>query len=192
MRLNANPARSLLNRQPRTHEWPRKSNAPCHGKLMTSNISGLPALPRSPAASSPAVRASMRGNRIAQSRPETTLQQALVRLGLTHFAVHSPLPGTPDIAFKEEKVAVFVHGCYWHRCPYCSPHFPVSNQYYWAAKFTRNKARDRAVRKELRTMDWVVVTVWECKVLKNPVRQARRVREWVRKPRKLVLSSADN
>ena len=178
--------------QPRAREGPRKSNVPSHGKLMTSNRYGLPDLPMSPAASSPAVRASMIGNRIAQSRPETTLQQALVRLGLTHFAVHCPLPGTPDIAFEEEKVAVFVHGCYWHRCPYCSPHFPASNQDYWAAKFARNKARDRAVRKELRTMDWVVVIVWECKVLRNPVRQARRVRGWVSKPRILAPSRADN
>lgn len=148
---------------------------------MASNHSHLPRLPRSPEASSPAVRASMIGNRIAQSRPETTLQEALVRLGMTRFVIHAALPGTPDIAYEQEKVAVFVNGCYWHRCPHCSPHFPASNQTYWTAKFARNKARDRAVRKELRVMNWNVVTVWECKVLKHPERQARRVRGWVLK-----------
>ena len=146
---------------------------------MTPNRERLPSLPRSPSASSPAVRSSMMGNRTKQSRPERELQEALARLSLSHFVVHAALPGTPDLAFEAEKIAVFVHGCYWHRCPHCKPHFPASNQEYWTAKFARNKARDKFVRHDLRAMNWKVVTVWECKILRNSQQQARRVRKWV-------------
>ena len=146
---------------------------------MTTNRYRLPSLPRSPSATSPAIRSSMIGNRTTQSRPERKLQEALVELGLSNFIVHAALPGTPDIAFEAEKIAVFVHGCYWHRCPHCNPHFPASNQHYWTAKFARNKARDRAVRQDLRAMDWKVVTVWECTILKDSKRQAGRVGRWL-------------
>lgn len=136
----------------------------------------LPPLPAAPPAASPAVRAAMVGNRSLQTRPEAKLQGALAALGLAHFATHPPLPGKPDIVFEQEMVAVFVHGCYWHRCPYCSPHFPATNQVYWSAKFARNKARDQATARELRSLGWQVVVVWECKLKKDSRRQARRVK----------------
>ena len=139
----------------------------------------LPPLPPAPLAKLPAVRSSMIGNRSSNTRPEQTMQAALTDLGLGHFITHLTLPGTPDITFYEEKVAVFVHGCYWHRCPHCSPHFPSTNQEYWTAKFARNRARDKRNAVTLRGMGWLVVVVWECKVRKNPKRQARRVRSWI-------------
>ena len=139
----------------------------------------LPPIPDSPPSTSPAVRASMIGNRAIQTRPETVLQEALNDLGLDYFVTRPSLQGKPDIVFEKEKVAVFVHGCYWHRCPYCSPHFPATNQAYWSAKFARNKARDRWVARELREEGWRVVVVWECKMKKNPKGQAKRVRGWV-------------
>lgn len=144
----------------------------------------LPPLPEAPATTSPAVRASMVGNRSLQTRPEAKLQGALVALGLAHFVTHPPMPGKPDIVFEEERVAVFVHGCYWHRCPYCSPHFPATNQVYWSAKFARNKARDQATARELRSLGWQVIVVWECKLKQNSRRQARRVKSWLSKSAK--------
>ena len=139
----------------------------------------LPPLPPAPPATSSAVRSSMIGNRSANTRPEQLMRDALAALDLGHFVSHPPLPGTPDIAFDAEKVAVFVHGCYWHRCPHCSPHFPSTNQEYWTAKFARNRARDKRNTATLKELGWVVVVVWECKVRKNPKQQARRVRSWV-------------
>ena len=77
------------------------------------------------------------------------------------------LPGTPDIIIKGSKLAVFVHGCFWHGCPrhYRSPH---SNLEYWSAKLRRNKARDKAVARRIRAMGWRTAVVWECQVKNNP------------------------
>ena len=142
---------------------------------MANKQSWLVPLPASPPATSPAVRASMKGNRSASTEPEMIMRKALVDLAIDHFVPRPPLLGTPDIAFERERVAVFVHGCYWHRCPYCSPHFPSSNTTYWTAKFARNRARDKKVGRQLKEDGWCVVVAWECKVRKNPTRQARRI-----------------
>ena len=99
--------------------------------------------------------------------------------GLTDFVVHQDLPGTPDIVFEAEKVAVFVHGCYWHRCPYCSLRVPHRNREYWIAKFARTRARDKQNARALRLKGWSVVVVWECKLYKNPQRQTRRICRWL-------------
>ena len=147
--------------------------------FMSNAKPSFPPLPASPKSTSSAVRASMIGNRSVQTRPETVLQEALTAIGLDQFAKHCSLQGTPDIAFDREKVAIFVHGCYWHRCPYCSPHFPSTNQAYWSAKFARNKDRDKSVKRGLKELGWKVIIVWECKVLKNPIRQARRISAWL-------------
>ena len=150
-----------------------------YGRYVMSERPPLPPLPPSPQPSSPAVRASMRGNRSSNTGPEILLRSTLTYFGLDWFSVESNNPGSPDVVFESEKVAIFVHGCFWHRCPYCQPHFPLTNEPYWAAKFTRNKARDKRVSEELRQLNWKVVVVWECKLLKNPKRQARRIRSWL-------------
>ena len=81
----------------------------------------------------------MQGNRSSNTRPEILLQETLTILGLDWFQLEARLLGSPDIVFEAEKVAIFVHGCYWHRCPYCEPNFPSTNQHYWSAKFARNR-----------------------------------------------------
>ena len=135
----------------------------------------LPPLPTAPKATSLAVRATMQGNRSSNTRPELLLQETLINMGLDWFHLESGLQGSPDIVFEPERIAVFVHGCYWHRCPYCAPNFPSTNRHYWSAKFARNRARDRRVLRELRGDGWDVIVVWECKLRKNPRRQASRV-----------------
>ena len=117
----------------------------------------------------------MQGNRSSNTRPERLLQKTLLNLGLDWFQLESGLLGSPDIVFEPERIAIFVHGCYWHRCSYCAPNFPSTNRQYWSAKFARNRARDRRVSRELRRDGWDVIVVWECKLRKNPRRQARRV-----------------
>lgn len=71
--------------------------------------------------------------------------------------------GNPDFANKGRMVALFVHGCFWHRCQY---HFsmPQSNTAFWEKKFARNVERHREVVKRLRDLGWRVVTVWEHEV----------------------------
>ena len=73
-------------------------------------------------------------------------------------------PGRPDIAYPGRKVAVFVHGCYWHHCPRCYPNLPKSNPEFWARKFELNRERDARKRRDLEPIGWVVVEAWECDV----------------------------
>lgn len=136
----------------------------------------LPPLPKSRRASSLATRTSMRGNRSVGTKPEAALAKALDETGVVGFAQNvKHLPGSPDIAFEEQRLAIFMHGCFWHRCPHCSPHMPTSNPEYWMAKFARNKRRDALVRARLRRLGWRTLVVWECQVKKGARRTANRI-----------------
>jgi DNA mismatch endonuclease (patch repair protein) len=68
--------------------------------------------------------------------------------------------GTPDFAFPRERVAVMVHGCFWHGCP-AHHRMPKENASYWTAKVARNMKRDRLIQGQLRRADWSVLTFWE-------------------------------
>jgi DNA mismatch endonuclease (patch repair protein) len=133
-------------------------------------------LPPSPPATSENTKSSMRGNKSSKTKPELILLYELRRRGVTDILFNCQnLPGSPDLAFPSAKLAVFVHGCFWHRCPYCDPHFPESNQYYWSSKFARNKNRDLRDRAQLRSLGWKPIVIWECKLKKNPGLSARRI-----------------
>lgn len=71
-----------------------------------------------------------------------------------------PLPGKPDFVFPKLRVALFVDGCFWHRCPKCYRK-PATNAEFWEAKITRNVARDKEVNRELKKRGWRVARVWE-------------------------------
>jgi DNA mismatch endonuclease (patch repair protein) len=78
------------------------------------------------------------------------------------------------------RLAVFVHGCFWHGHSGCvRATVPKRNRAFWIAKFQRNRERDRSVAAELRRLGFRVVTVWECEV-DDPVSLARRVRSMAR------------
>ncbi|MBF92233.1 MAG: hypothetical protein CMB78_00430 [Euryarchaeota archaeon] len=68
----------------------------------------------------------------------------------------------PDITFPGRKLAIFVHGCFWHRCPKCDLGLPKSNVDYWSQKFEKNIERDRKKEGSLRENGWSVHTIWEC------------------------------
>lgn len=73
------------------------------------------------------------------------------------------LPGKPDLVFGALGKAVFVHGCFWHghSCKR-GARKPKDNAAYWEAKIARNRARDAAVTKTLKSAGWSVLTIWEC------------------------------
>lgn len=91
------------------------------------------------------------------------------------------LPGTPDLAFKRSKVAVFVHGCFWHQHA-CRPlqtaigRDPIT----WALRFERIVQNDKRNALKLRQAGWVVLVLWECKIREDILRELHRVREVVR------------
>jgi len=121
-----------------------------------------------PKASSSHVSKSMKSNKAKGTRPEKTLVRSLRALKVASFKINwNKIPGTPDICFPENKLAIFVNGCFWHRCPYCKLSLPRSNRSFWKKKFLRNKTRDRLKKTRLSRMGWKTLTIWECQIKKH-------------------------
>lgn len=108
--------------------------------------------------------------------PERFLQRGLRALGLRFSQNARDLPGSPDIVFREARVAVFVHGCFWHHHNGCRlATTPRSNVEYWRQKFAANLQRDRRKLSELRTLGWRTIVVWQCQVEADVSAVARRI-----------------
>ena len=112
------------------------------------------------------------------TRPEKAVRSLLHRRGF-RFSLHrKELPGEPDIVLPKWSTVVFVHGCFWHRHPRCKrASMPADNSEYWQAKFSRNKARDKANRKKLEKLGWRVIIVWECELKNKDALFERLVRQ---------------
>lgn len=119
---------------------------------------------------SPAVHKSMAGNKRADTKPELLVRQKLREAGLSGYRLQWKVPGRPDVAWPGKKVALFVNGCFWHRCPHCNLPLPKSNIEYWSVKFEKNVERDARNLEQLEKMGWKVFVVWECQ-LKKKVRE---------------------
>ena len=103
------------------------------------------------------------------TRPEMIVRRSAHRLGLRFRVQRRDLPGSPDIVFPKFRVALFVHGCFWHRHENCRrTTMPKSNRAYWSRKFIVNVARDRKKEDALRREGWTVYTIWECETLDEP------------------------
>lgn len=112
-------------------------------------------------------RKSMQGNKRSDTKPEMLVRQRLRGAGLTGYRLQwKKAPGRPDIAFPGRKVAIFVNGCFWHRCPKCQPKVPKRNTEFWEAKFRRNVERDARAIQQLEEAGWTAITIWECELKK--------------------------
>ncbi len=128
-----------------------------------------------PAASSDAVRKSMQGNKRRDTTPELIVRRMLRDLGYPGYRLDwRKAAGHPDIAYPGRKIALFVNGCFWHRCPVCDLPLPKSNVEYWQAKFERNVQRDARTKAALEEDGWKVVVVWEHQLKKSELDQTRR------------------
>lgn len=117
-----------------------------------------------------AIRKSMQGNKRANTKPEMLVRQRLRQAGLTGYRLQwNKAPGRPDIAFPGRKIAIFVNGCFWHRCPHCHPSTPKRNTEFWEAKFHRNVERDAKAIAELEQMGWQTITIWECELKRDRI-----------------------
>jgi DNA mismatch endonuclease (patch repair protein) len=109
----------------------------------------------------------MRANRKTGTKPEVRLRAALHRRGLrfrkNHLIVLAGTRVRPDAVFTRARLAVFVDGCFWHRCPDHSTN-PQSNAAYWGSKLARNVDRDRCADTALAAEGWIVVRIWEHQV----------------------------
>jgi DNA mismatch endonuclease (patch repair protein) len=95
--------------------------------------------------------------------PELIVRRLFRAAGVGYRLGGAGLPGRPDLVMKGRRVAVFVHGCFWHGhdCPR-GARVPRANAAYWTAKIARNAARDAGAAAQLQAQGWRVITVWEC------------------------------
>ena len=117
----------------------------------------------------------MRRIRGRDTAPEMAVRRAIFARGLRFRLHRGDLPGRPDVVLPGRRLAIFVHGCFWHRhagCARCTD--PGTRADFWQAKFAANVARDARVQAELVTAGWRVETVWECEAAK-PETLARRL-----------------
>lgn len=100
--------------------------------------------------------------------PELQVRELVRHLGIRCTLHRSDLAGSPDIVIPRYNMVIFVHGCFWHRHKNCKKAtFPKTRSEFWAAKFERNVARDKSVRRTLRTNGWRVLTIWECQIRRS-------------------------
>ena len=108
-------------------------------------------------------RRKMSAVRRSSTAPEIAVREALEYLGISYSANVSDKPGRPDILLAEDDVAVFVHGCFWHRHPQCKKATtPKNNRSYWVSKFMDNKDRDSRVIRQLKEIGYSSIVIWQC------------------------------
>jgi DNA mismatch endonuclease (patch repair protein) len=120
----------------------------------------------------------MRGNKRSNTKPEVSIRSALHQAGYRFRANYTireeGLRVSVDIAFTRRRVAVFVDGCFWHRCP-THGNQPRANATYWTRKLDRNVERDLRVNDGLRAAGWRVLRIWEHEPVDLAVEQIRQV-----------------
>jgi len=102
------------------------------------------------------------------TKPELILRKSMWHRGMKGYRLHwRKVPGRPDIAFPGRRIAIFVNGCFWHRCPHCSPPMPKSHTKFWNNKFNNNVRRDSQKIEALEKMKWDTIVIWECQIKNN-------------------------
>lgn len=112
--------------------------------------------------------------RAKNTGPEMVLRKILSKNGVRGYRLHYKLTGRPDIVFPASKLAVFVDGCFWHKCPKCFVR-PKTRRAFWDNKILSNTKRDKTVNIFLRKSGWKVLRVWEHSVRKSPDSIAGRI-----------------
>lgn len=100
---------------------------------------------------------------------ELKVRKYLFSLGYRYRVNYKELPGKPDIVFTKKKIAIFIHGCYWHghNCNSRYAHISKSNTNYWNTKIQRNQERDKRNIEQLEKDGWKVIVLWECEIKEN-------------------------
>jgi DNA mismatch endonuclease (patch repair protein) len=125
--------------------------------------------------------------------PERRVRRLLTRMGLRYRLHRRELPGHPDVVFAGRRVALFVHGCFWHGHD-CArgARVPKANADYWIAKIARNRARDIEVQRRLAEAGWRALVVWECELKDEAQLSARLAAELGVEPPPAIRGSASS
>lgn len=106
--------------------------------------------------------------RSKDTKIEIQVRHWLYHKGIRYRKNYKKVYGKPDIAITKYKIAIFVHGCFWHgheKCKYY--HLPKSRMEYWQEKIEKNKIRDQVNIEKLKNIGWHVFIIWECQVKKD-------------------------
>lgn len=118
----------------------------------------------------------MAGIRSKDTKPEMTVRRFLHAKGFRYRLHTRDLPGSPDLVLPKYRVAIFVHGCFWHRhlgCRYTTT--PASNIEKWNEKFRANTERDMRKEAALEASGWRVIVVWECELRRTAQERLERL-----------------
>ena len=120
---------------------------------------------RAPVPKGEKVSRTMSAIRAKNTKPELFVRSLLSKARIRGYRLHwKNVAGRPDIAFPQKKVAIFVHGCFWHGCPYCKLKLPKTHRAFWKNKIETNKLRDARKVRELHHLGWRTVTAWSCRL----------------------------
>lgn len=118
----------------------------------------------------------------SDTRPELIVRRYLHACGFRYRLHRRDLPGKPDLVLPKHRLAIFVHGCFWHRhegCFYATS--PATRKDFWRQKLDTNAARDKQQQGNLISSGWRVLIVWECG-LKHRLNEIQTVAEKITSP----------
>lgn len=119
----------------------------------------------------------MRAVKSKNTTPEMIVRKLVFSLGYRYRLHRRDLPGRPDLVFPKYRIALFVHGCFWHRHPGCSKAtMPKTNVAMWRSKFKRNVERDALNIADITNLGWRAEVIWECET-KSPELLQLRIEE---------------
>lgn len=112
--------------------------------------------------------------RSKNTKPEVTVRRMLHARGLRFRLHRRDLPGKPDIVLPRHRLAILIHGCFWHQHDGCRlASKPKSRVEYWTPKLAGNVRRDLEAQAALRALGWRVEIIWECEVRSAQAIEAR-------------------
>jgi len=115
------------------------------------------------------------------TKPEIKLRKLLWSQGIRGYRIHFNLPGKPDIVFTKKKIAIFIDGCFWHKCPIDFQE-PETRKEFWMKKINSNVERDERTTKKLQGDGWTVLRFWEHEVRKKPEDVVKRIIHTLKNP----------
>jgi DNA mismatch endonuclease, patch repair protein len=128
-------------------------------------------------------RKTMQAVKSKRTKLEKRLFSMLAGMGLNGWKQNAcTVIGKPDVVFFDQKIAIFVDGCFWHGCPICRRKLPQTNFEYWERKISRNIELAKSYDQQLRNNGWTVIRIWDheitCKVDRKEIRA--RIRQAVK------------
>ena len=110
--------------------------------------------------------------------PEIKLRKLLWTQGVRGYRIHYKLPGKPDIIFTKKKIAIFIDGCFWHKCPVCFQE-PETRKEFWMKKIGSNVDRDLKNTQQLQNEEWTVLRFWEHEIRKTPDNVVEKILQYL-------------